>query len=115
MHQWGTNIDFGNGEDFRGAAGGRLGMSLPTIFGGHVVEAWILGRVWDEFLNNGNTVDLVDNTLVNDNFGHIYGEVKGGLTVVTLGSGWAGFVDGGVKFNNLYNTVTAKAGVDYTW
>ncbi len=115
LSQWGTNIDFGSGEDFRGAAGGRLGMSLPTVFGGHVVEAWILGRVWDEFLNNGNTVDLVDNTLVNDNFGHVYGEVKGGLTVVTLGSGWAGFVDGGVKFNNQFNTVTAKAGVDYTW
>ncbi|QAY96600.1 hypothetical protein CWB41_13380 [Methylovirgula ligni] len=116
LSQWGANVNFGNGEDFRGAAGGRLGVTLPGVFGGHVVEAWVLGRVWDEFLNNGNVVDLLNegpDAYVFDNIGHVYGEAKGGITLVSIGRGWSGFVDGGVKFNNQWNTITAKGGVNY--
>ena len=116
LNEWGANVNFGNGEDFRGAAGGRLGVTLPSVFGGHVVEAWILGRVWDEFLNNGNVVDLLNqgpDAYVFDNIGHVYGEAKGGITLVSIGRGWSGFVDGGVKFNSQWNTITAKGGVNY--
>ena len=116
LNEWGANVNFSNGEDFRGAAGGRLGVTLPGVFGGHVVEAWILGRVWDEFLNNGNVVDLLNegpDAYVFDNIGHVYGEAKGGITLVSIGRGWSGFVDGGVKFNNEWNTITAKGGVNY--
>jgi hypothetical protein len=116
LNQWGANVNFGDGEDFRGAAGSRLGVTLPGVFGGRVLEAWILGRVWDEFLSNGNVVDLLNGgpeVTVNDNIGNVYGEVKGGLTLVSLGRGWSGFADAGVKFNNQFDTVTAKGGVNY--
>lgn len=114
----GANVNFGNGESFRGAVGGRVGMEVPTIIPGHVVEAWIMGRVWDEFLGNNNTVDIVNggpDAILIDNFQKVFGEVKGGFTVVTLASGWSGFANVGVKFNDQFTTVTAKGGVNYQW
>jgi hypothetical protein len=33
----------------------------------------------------------------------------------SLGAGWSGFVNAGVKFNDEQHIVTAKGGVNYRW
>jgi hypothetical protein len=114
----GANINFGNGESLRGALGGRVGLELPSVIPGHSMEAWIMGRVWDEFLGNNNSVDIQNagpDAILVDNFQKVFGEVKGGVTLVTPVAGWSGFVDAGVKFNDQFNTVTAKGGINYQW
>src|SRR5262249_1504420 len=56
----GTTVNFGNGDSFRGAIGARLGTQFNNWWAGHTSEAWILGRAWDEFAGNNNTVDLLN-------------------------------------------------------
>jgi hypothetical protein len=93
-------------------------VDLPGILPGHTMEAWILGRVWDEFLGNANSIDIQNagpDAILPDNFQKVFGEVKGGVTLITPIAGWSGFVDAGVKFNEQFNTVTAKGGLNYQW
>jgi outer membrane autotransporter protein len=114
-----TSLNFGNGDSFRGAIGARLGTRF-NWWAGHTNEAWILGRVWDEFAGNNNTIDILnpgvpvtvaDNTFNNKAFG----EVKAGVDFIALGQGWSAHVNGGAKFNDDFTIWNAKGGVSYKW
>ena len=116
----GTNIHFGKGDSFRGAIGARLGTQLPNWWAGHISEAWILGRVWDEFAGDNNTVDLLNPgapfAVADDNIHNkAFGEVKGGLDLIAMGAGWSAHVNGGAKFNDDFTSWNAKGGVSYKW
>ena len=115
----GANLGFGNGSDFRGALGGRIGIDAGNWIGGHVLEASLTGRVWDQFNGNNNSLDIVNagpTVTLNDKFEGVFGEVKGGLTLTPAGgAGWSVFANAGVKFNDQFTTVTAKGGVAYAW
>jgi len=115
----GTNLNFGNGDSFRGAIGARLGTRF-NWWAGHTNEAWILGRVWDEFAGNNNTVDLLNPgvpiTVADDTFRHkAFGEVKAGLDFIAFGAGWSAHVNGGAKFGDDFTIWNAKGGVNYKW
>ena len=78
----GTTINFGNGDgSFRGAIGAARNLAS------HTNEVWILGRVWDEFAGNNNTVDLLNPgvplTVADNVFTQRRSEKsKGGLTLL---------------------------------
>src|SRR5262249_5706177 len=111
---------FGNGESFRGALGARLGTRF-NWWPGHTNEAWILGRVWDEFAGNNNTVDLLNPgaapiTVADTTFTHkAFGEVKAGFDFIAMGAGWSVQVNCGAKCNDDFTIWTAKGGVSYKW
>ena len=113
----GANAVFGNGESFRGALGARLGATWAK-WDSHKVQASLTARVWDEFLGKNNNVTLFNTgspVFLSDNFNGVFGEVKGGVDVISLGAGWGAFVNAGVKFNNRFTTITGKGGATYTW
>ena len=115
----GTTLNFGNGDSFRGAIGARLGTQF-NWWAGHTSEAWILGRVWDEFAGNNNTVDILNPgvpiTVADNTFHHkAFGEAKAGLDFISLGRGWSAHVNGGAKFGDDFTIWNAKGGVSYKW
>lgn len=116
----GALVRFGSGEDFRGGFGGRVGYSWPSFFAGHLLEASVTGRVWDQFNSNGGrTVDIVSGgigqTLGDFTYGSVYGEVKGNLQLLSAGPGWGAYLSGGAKFNDYFTTWTARGGISYRW
>jgi outer membrane autotransporter protein len=114
----GTTVQFQDGKSFRGAIGGRVGTTFVGA-GNKVVDASILGRVWNEWegdnavtvVSGGPVLEIYDSGLHNKPFG----EVIGIIDVANRGVGWSGFVNGGVKFNNDFTATTAKGGVRYQW
>ena len=62
-------------------------------------------------VSSGPSLTLEDNF----NHGKAYGEIKGGIDVLSLGVGWSGFANVGVKFNSEFTTLTGKGGVSYNW
>jgi hypothetical protein len=116
----GAEARFGNGEDFRGGFGGRVGTTLPSVIPGHGLEASFTGRVWDQFASNaGRVVDIV-NGGVGQSFGdytlgQVYGEAKGNLALLPAGPGLAAYVSGGARFNDQFTTWTARGGLAYRW
>lgn len=114
------SMSFGDGNDFRGGFGGRIGFVTPGLHTNHLVEASLTGRYWSIFnANSGRTIDIlsggVSDTLGDDTFGRDYGEVKGNLNIYSVGSGWSAFTNTGVRWNSRWTTVTAKGGVAYRW
>ena len=114
-----ATIQFANADSFRGAIGARVGTQVSG-WQNHRVDASITGRVWDEFSNDNPKVTLVNlgpTVTLEDSFlkKGTFGEVKGGLDVISMGAGWGGFVNAGVKFNDKFTTVTAKGGLTYSW
>lgn len=110
----GANLNWGNGESFRGALGARVG--TLSQFGAYRYEAAVTGRVWDEFLDGNNTVSITGTSLLfGDNFKGTYGELKADMNVVNLGTNWSYFVNASGKFNSDFYTITGKGGVRYQW
>lgn len=114
------SMTFGGGNDFRGGFGGRVGFVTPGLLAGHIFEASLTGRYWNVFnANGGRTIDIssggVSDRLGDYTFGRDYGEVKGNLDLYSLGSGWSAFVNTGVRWNQMWTTVTTKGGAAYRW
>jgi hypothetical protein len=115
-----VSISFGNGEDFRGGFGGRIGKAWSNFIPDHTLEASLTGRYWNMFNSNaGRSIDInssgIGDTLGDYTLGRDYGEVKGNLNVYSFCSGWSAFVNTGTKWNNQFTTVTTKGGVAYRW
>jgi hypothetical protein len=119
LNQFGADVRFGKGDSLRIAGGSRFGIVLP--YGpARRVEASITLRAWDELLGDNNAVILAgpangNDITLNDGFKKSFGEIKGGIDVLTAMPGWSGFVNAGVKFNDEQQTVTAKGGLTYKW
>jgi len=113
-----SNLVFGSGEALRGAAGGRVGKSFMDLYANHRVDLVFTGRAWNQWSGNNNTV-MIDSPGLSfygsDNFYRTFGETKGGVDVIALGSGIGGFVNGGTRWNQQFNTYFVKGGVTYTW
>ena len=98
--------------------GGRVGAEVPNLVGGHIFQASVTGRIWDQFNSNGGrTVDIISGgvgqTLGDYTLGAVYGEVKGNLALLPIGYGWSAYLSGGAKFNNQFTTWTGRGGVGY--
>jgi hypothetical protein len=116
----GALIRFGNGEDFRGGFGGRAGVEVPNWVGGHIFQASVTGRVWNQFNSNGGrTVDIISGgvgqTLGDYTLGAVYGEVKGNLALMPIFGGWSAYLSGGAKFNQQFTSWTGRGGIGYRW
>jgi len=100
------------------SGGARLGWAGVTS-ATTKVEASVTARYWYEFEDPGQISVVSYGWLVpgpfQDNMNGGFGDVNGTLSLVSVGSGWSGFVNGGVKFNNDFTTVSAKGGVRYNW
>lgn len=117
---YGVDARFGNGEDFRGGFGGRVGTTFVEIVPGHAREASFTGRVWDQFASNGGrVVDIMNgdayHSLGDYTLGQVYGEAKGNLALLPAGPGLGAYVSGGARFNDQFTTWTARGGVAYRW
>jgi hypothetical protein len=116
LNQLGADLSWDTSTSFKGAIGGRLG-AVFAWSPAYRVETWVLGRWWGVFDNSGNNVLLATATgdfLVGDPIGKkSFGEVKGGVDMISLGTGWGGFVNAGVKFNEDFTTYAFKAGATY--
>ncbi|MGJ0509427.1 MAG: hypothetical protein ACR652_20365 [Methylocystis sp.] len=116
----GAGARFGDGEDFRGGFGGRIGMALPNVVAGHLLEASVTGRVWDQFNSNGGRVANIVAAGIEQSFGdytlgRVYGEAKGNLAMLAAGSGLGAYLGGGARFNDQFTTWTARGGLAYRW
>ena len=109
-------VNWSDTTSFRGALGARFGGR--TIMGNYLVDAFITGRVWDEwegsnpvtFLSTGPALELSGGTPKG-----VFGEVSGMINLASMTSGWSGFVGGGVKFNDNFTSAAAKTGAHYQW
>jgi len=112
----GVTFDVEDAESIRGAIGARIGASfLDTA--AYRFEGSLLGRVWHEF-SDDNQATLANVGLpltVVDSLQGTYGEVKGGLDMFAKGTGLSAFVNASYKFNDDFDTVTAKGGLRYQW
>ena len=113
-----SNLVFGSGEALRGAAGGRIGKSFVELWDKHRIDLVFTGRAWNQWSGNNNTV-MIDSPGFSfygaDNFYRTFGEAKGGVDVISLGSGVGGFVNGGTRWNQQFSTYFVKGGLTYTW
>lgn len=111
----GGNVGF-DGQSLRGALGVRLGTAFQAS-ATTLLEASITGRVWNEFDgdNKATIVNSGPTFYAYDKFDGAFGEVVGLLNIFNAGSGWSGFANVGVKFNNDFTTTTAKAGIRYVF
>ena len=112
----GTGIKFEDSDSIRGSLGGRLGLSTYYA-GGTKAELSVPGRVWYEFQDPGNISIASAGSVLNfaDGIKGTFGEVTGTVNVFGLGTGWSGFVNGGVKFRDDWQVYNARAGVRYNW
>jgi hypothetical protein len=109
-----TTIAWNTGDSLRGAIGARTGVAFMGWYGKRV-EASITTRLWDEWRGNNGIVLQPVNLEFTDNFTKPFWEAKGTIDVLSLTAGWSGFVNAGVKWNEEFHTVNAKAGVSYKW
>jgi outer membrane autotransporter protein len=111
-----VTTSFSDVESMRGALGLRVGAGLFETAAMRV-EGSLLGRIWHEFSGDAKVhfLDVGDALALTDSFEGTFGEVKAGLDIFSKGSGWGGFVNGSVKFNDDFTTTTVKGGIRYQW
>jgi outer membrane autotransporter protein len=111
-----VTTSFSDVESIRGALGLRVGAGLLETAAMRV-EGSLLGRIWNEFSGEAKAhfLDVGDALALTDSFEGTFGEVKAGLDIFSKGSGWGGFVNGSVKFNDDFTTTTVKGGIRYQW
>lgn len=112
----GVTAQFGNGDSFRLAGGGRAGGTLMAD-AGHTLEASVTARIWDQ-VSGSNNVDFVNAGTpftLTDSYTKTWGETDLQLDWFNRASGWSAFVKGGAKFNQDFLTGTAKGGMRYQW
>lgn len=112
----GATASFGDARSLRAAAGARIGTSLSD-WQAHDVQGALTARVWNEF--DGTSAATIGNSgpdaTVTDDFSGTFGEISGGIDVVSKGTGWGGFVNGGVRFNSQFTSASVRTGVNFTW
>jgi hypothetical protein len=114
---YGTTVNFEDGNSLRGRLGLRVGTSF--VSGGHKVEPFIGASAWHEF-EGDNKAQLSSggyDLTAEDDAGGTFGEVTGGLNVLSLGAdGVSGFVKGNAQFgdDNLRG-YAGSAGLRVNW
>ena len=113
--QLGSNVNWGNGDSLRGAIGARVG-ALHLTATGYRIEGSVVGRIWDEFLGDNNTIDITAaNLALGPGSLGAFGELKGIVNFANPRTGWGGFVNAGVKANDDFYVATVKGGIRYEW
>lgn len=96
----GTAVSFDNGDSLKGRLGGRLGRK--SDFDGKVIEGFVEANVWDEF-DGDYSVNLGGggfDTDISKDLGGVYGEIAGGVNVISMSNGWSGFAKAAVQFGD---------------
>jgi hypothetical protein len=103
----------------RAAAGMRAGVNwLNTAT--YEMDTSISGKVWNEFISKTNVTfldttgnpDAVPLTLSDKKTG-LYGEVAGQTNFTAKATGWSGFLNSTVRFNDTFTTFSGRGGVRY--
>jgi hypothetical protein len=112
----GVVAQFGKGDSFRLAGGGRAGGTLMTD-GVHTLEASVTARIWDQ-VSGSNSVTFVNPGapfILADSFAKTWGETDLQVDWFNRASGWSAFLKGGAQFNQEFLSGTTKGGVRYQW
>jgi len=112
----GSTVTFDGGSSFRGSLGLRMGGKTNEV-DSQFIELSVISRVWDEFSNDndvtittgGSSLTLSEKEL------EMFGEVGGSLNVIDLATGWSGFLNGGLKFNDAYSSANVTGGIRFQW
>lgn len=112
----GTVASWGDNDSLRGSVGARLGgkaFATDTYW----MEASVTGRLWYEFLGDNAVTIFNPGTpfIATDNFNGLFGEVGGSVNVFSKVTGWNGFLNASVLFNDSYTAGSARGGVRYQW
>ena len=112
----GARLTWNDGESLRGAIGARTGVAFLGWWGKRV-EASITARLWDEWRSSNSVLLQAAGGAaeLSDTFRGAFWEVKGNVDFLSIAPGWSGFFNAGVKWNDEFHTVNAKAGVNYKW
>jgi hypothetical protein len=112
----GTTAEFNKAESLRGAAGARIGTVVQET-ATHVVDASFYGKYWNEF--TGKAGVLLTSTgpalALEDTRAKGYTDLGIIIDLANKGTGWSGFVSGGMKFNKEFSTTVVKTGIRYLW
>jgi hypothetical protein len=108
----GASVEFSNGTSLQGGIGARAGVTLGTP-GDTTTELAVLGKIWNEFEDENQITisDGVNSTTFGDGINGVFGELSGTATVYSADRSFSAFGSAGVKFNEDFTSVDAKAGL----
>ncbi|KQU99254.1 autotransporter outer membrane beta-barrel domain-containing protein [Devosia sp. Root105] len=109
----GASVEFSDGTSLQGGIGARVGVTLGTP-GDTTTELAVLGKIWNEF-EDANQITITDgignSTTFSDGISGVFGELTGTATVYSADRSFSAFGSAGVKFNEDFTSVDAKAGL----
>ena len=87
-------------------------MTLGTP-GDTTTEVSVMGKIWNEFedANQITISDGINSTTFSDGISGVFGELSGTATVYSADRSFSAFGSAGVKFNEDFTSVDAKAGI----
>jgi hypothetical protein len=105
------SVSFSEGDSLRAGAGARIGTSFAT--GGAITELSVLGKVWNEFedANEITVSDGVNTSTFSDDISGLFGEASATLMISNADRSLSGFVTGGGKWGDNFNSYNAQVGV----
>jgi len=108
----GASVEFSNGASLQGGIGARAGVTLGTP-GDTTTEISVMGKIWNEFedANQITISDGINSTTFSDGISGVFGELSGTATVYSADRSFSAFGSAGVKFNEDFTSVDAKAGI----
>lgn len=108
----GASVEFSNGTSLQGGIGARAGVTLGTP-GDTTTEVSVMGKIWNEFedANQITISDGINSTTFSDGISGVFGELSGTATVYSADRSFSAFGSAGVKFNEDFTSVDAKAGI----
>jgi len=116
MEAFGTDVEFQDGDSFRGRLGARVGTSFERS--GTVIEPYLEASAWDEFSGDYSASFFSNGADFNPGFDAdgVYGEVALGASVINVGNGWSGFARGAVEFgDDSAFGATGNLGIRKAW
>lgn len=109
----GAQVNFSEANSVRAGGGLRVGTAFASG-GGSSTEVSLLGKVWNEF-EDANTVSVCDPmgpcATYTDGISGVFGEVVASAVIRSADNLWAGYLQGGIEFNDAFTTYNAKLGV----
>ena len=110
----GMNVNFNNGQDFRGALGGQVG-TVAMQTDNALIDLSLTAKVWDQFVSTNSVVvgGAGAGLTMNDPHSQVFGEIVGSFSYYSKDSPWSGFVNAGGKFNDQFWAINAMAGGRY--
>jgi outer membrane autotransporter protein len=117
----GLSVQFSDGQSLRGALGVRTGVNWLEN-SAYQIDTSLTAKVWGEFLGN-NPVNFVSVSTdpnavpltLNDKVSRVFAEVAAQANFTNKGTGWSGFLNTTMRFNDQFTTISGRTGVRYQW